>query len=406
MSERTLALEDAILQPQDDLAKKQRLALMVGVGGAAAAAVGYFLQPADQAFVTFSRTYLVANLLWLGVAAGLLALGMINHLSGGVWGALMRRVFEAAGRTIPVFFLLLLPFLYFGGIDALYPWANPEIVANDSLIRHKTPYLNTNFFLLRVFIYLAFLSAFGFMLSRLSHRHDETGDEAPYIAMKRLSALGMILFILLGTLASVDFIMSQDPHWFSSLFGAAWAAGQALSAFAFMIPMMIFLMNRKPLEGLITKKQFHDYGKFMLAFVMVWAYFTLSQYLIIWSGNLPEEILWYIHRNEHGWKLISVLLVVGHFFLPFALLLSQDLKKVPRLLMVVAFWVLLMRWLDLYWQTAPNYSHDHVAFAPLLDLGLPVAIGGLWVSLLFGQLKKKPIVPINEPDFKEVYAHA
>ena len=222
--------------------------------------------------------------------------------------------------------------------------------------------------------------------------------------MKRLSAIGLLAHVLISTLASVDWIMSLDYKWFSSLFGIAFVAGQMLAAFSFAVLSMLFLSRRKPLSGLVKTKLFHDYGKLMLAFVMFWAYMMISQYLIIWSGNLPEEITWYIDRSGQGWQILSLVLVLGHFALPFLLLLSADLKKKPRLLAWVALWVLAMRWMDFFWQVAPSVREGGIRLH-WLDPVVPIALGGLWLAILAGQLKKRNVVPAREPALKEILAH-
>lgn len=403
MSEiKTLDVESARLEPQADLARLQKTALLVGALGTLSTFLFAFPKLGTEHAVDFFRPYLTAWLLWLSAAAGLSALGMLNHLSGGYWGLVMRRVFEAAGRTLPLFALLALPLVF--GLRALYPWADPAVVEHDSLLQYKAAYLNVPAFLGRALVYLALWWLLAVLLSRWSHQHDATGDEHARVKMQRLSAGGLVLYVLTGTFASVDWIMSLEPHWFSSLYGMAFVVGHGLAGLAVGVPLLVFLSRRKPLDALVSKKQFHDWGKLMLAFTMVWGYFTVSQYLIIWSGNLPEEVPWYLYRNDHGWQTITIALVLGHFALPFALLLSADLKKNPKRLLPVALWLLAMRWLDLYWQVAPSVSHGEVAFGPL-DVLAPIAIGGLWVAFLLGQLKNRALVPVREPAFKEALAH-
>ncbi|RMH19980.1 MAG: hypothetical protein D6696_09220 [Acidobacteria bacterium] len=404
----TLSIAEARLEPQADLDRLMRRALVVGLAGAVATAAAYVLAP-----LVFYRSYLVGCLLWLSVAAGLWGLGMLNHLTGGRWGVLARRVFEAAGRTLPFFLLLFLPLWL--NLEALYPWADAEHVAGDSLLQKKAAYLNPGAFVVRTAGTILLWSLIAYLLSWLSHRHDASGDDGLRRHMQRLSAAGAVIFVLSGTFASVDWIMSLEPHWFSSLFGVAFVVGQGLSAFAFLVPMMIFLGRRQPLKGLVKPRLFHDYGKLMLAFVMLWTYMAIGQYLIIWSGNLPEEITWYLARNTHGWKLLTVGLMVGHFALPFAILLSADLKKNPRRLAILTFWVLAMRWLDFYWQVVPSAVEWQAAqgllpagpragFHPF-DLAPAVAIGGVWVALLAWQLKDRAILPVKDPILKEALAH-
>jgi len=248
----------------------------------------------------------------------------------------------------------------------------------------------------------------AYAMSAFAHRYEATGEEKYRVKMKRLAGAGLVIYVLTGTIAAVLWIMSLDPHWFSSLFGFMFVAGQGLSAFAFAVPVLLFLAARRPFKDRLAPKTmvklFHDYGKLMLAFVALWAYFMMSQFLIIWSGNLPEEVTWYLDRAGAGWLWISVLLVAGHFVLPFIVLLSQDLKKHGRRLLWVAFWLLAMRWFDLYWQVAPSAAHEHVAFTWMEPVA-PIAIGGLWLGLLAGQLKNRALLPVREPELREVLVH-
>ena len=394
-------IRDAGFEPRADLDQAQRRALVVGLAALAATAAGYFL----SAPVDFWRAYLVGWLWASGIAVGLFALSMLAHVSGGDWGVVMRRVLEAGGRTLPFFLLAGLPLVF--GLEVLYPWVAPEVGADghyvDHLLEHKRIYLNDQAFLGRALIYFAVWTALAYAISARSHRYDATGDAAERERMKKLSAFGLVLYVMTATLASVDWVMSLDPHWFSSLFGFAFVAGHALSAFAFVVPIMLFLSRRKPMSGIVGTKLFHDYGKFMLAAVMVWAYFMISQYLIIWSGNLPEEIGWYIDRSSNGWQVLSLVLIFGHFVLPFSLLLSADLKKQAPKLMIVAIWLLAMRWLDFYWQAAPSLT-EAAAFH-WLNLTVPLGLGGVWLALLFSQLKNRALVPVRDPALKEAMAH-
>ncbi len=397
MSKKTLTIEDAAFSPRSELQGLRGKALVVGGLFGLLSAAGYFTNAE-----TFYRSYLVAWLLWVGVAAGLFALGMLNHVSGGLWGVMMRRVSEASGRTLPFLLLFALPWMV--GMQTLYPWSVPEIVAGDALLQHKAAYLNTPGFIGRTVAFFLVFSVLAFLISRWSRRQDETGDPAAGVAMKRASALGLVLYVLFCTAASVDWIMSLDPHWFSSLFGFAFVIGSGLSAFAFIVIFMLFLTRGKPFDGLVKPKLFHDYGKLMLAFVMLWAYMMISQYLIIWSGNLPEEITWYLTRNTNGWKNLSVFLVAGHFFLPFLLLLSQDLKLKPRRLVILAVWVLAMRWLDFFWLVTPSVTKGGITFS-WLDPVAALGLGGIWLWLLVGQFQRGPALPVEEPILKEAVAH-
>jgi hypothetical protein len=404
-----ILVAEADFAPMADLDAVRNRAWIVGALASALIVAGWLTAGDDPA--GFYSSYLVGWLSCLSIALGLHAVGLLGHISGGDWAVVLRRVSEAAGRTLPFFALAALPLVF--GLDHLYPWVSPEVDETtghfvDHLLQHKRVYLNQSAFLIRGAVYFTVWSTIAFVLGTWSRRHDETGDPALRIKMKRLSALGLVLHVALCTLASVDWIMSLDPHWFSSLFGFVFVAGQALAAFAFAVLAVLFLSRRQPFAALIRGrfglKIFHDYGKLMLAGVMFWGYMMISQYLIIWSGNLPEEITWYIDRNTNGWKAISLLLTLAHFALPFLLLLSADLKKKARLLALVALWVLAMRWLDFYWQVAPSVHHEGVAFG-WLDPVVPIGIGGLWLGLLASTLKKGAVVPRREPALAEILAH-
>ncbi len=404
MSDKTnLQLDDAVFEPKADLDKVQTRAFGVGVAAlTAVVAVGFWGGFGSD----FFRAWLVGWLFALGIAAGMFGLNMINHLSGGDWGVSLRRVFEASGRTLPFFILFGLPIAF--GLEQIYPWAVAGAAEGDALLAHKRPFLNAEMYFACSVGYILIWSIFAYATSAASKRFAESGDAKHHVMMQRLAAAGLIAYVLTGTLASVHWVMSLDPHWFSSLFGAAFVEGHGLSAFAFSVPVLIFLSKRNPFQewvpARVLTKLFHDYGKLMLAFTALWAYLMFSQFLIIWSGDLPEEVTWYLDRATSGWQLVSVLLVLGQFVIPFILLLSQDLKKKPGRLVLVAFWILLMRFFDLFWQVAPSISRDHVVI-PWLDLLVAVGIGGLWLGLLIVQVKNRTMMPVREPALQKVVAH-
>lgn len=415
MSEQaSLSIDSAKLRPLEEFDRLRGKALIVGLVGAVATAAGYFLVAPE----VFHRAYLVGWIYWLGVALGLFTLSMINHLAGGRFGIQMRRVQEAAGRTVPVFLLLALPFLVFG-MDYLYSWTPFEAPLHDALLAEKSGYLKLWFdfvgnnpewmkvwvpgFYPRLLIYFALWSLWAYKMSSLSHQHDATGDEAIYVRQQKWAAGGIVVFVMVGTFAVIDLIMSTDPHWFSSLYGPQLLMWQLLSALAFSVPLMIFLARHEPLKHLVKPTHYHDYGKLMLAFTMVWGYFSVSQFLIIWSGNMPEEITWYITRNTPAWKWYTVTLVIFAFFLPFAILLSQDIKFKPRILMKVAFLISIVRFFDYYWQIAPNLSPNEFPLH-VFDFVPVIAIGGLWVWLLLGQFRDRAMVAVEDPVIKEAWA--
>ena len=385
----------ASYEPPADLGRLQRLGWIIGALGVAASLAGFALQPTQ-----FFHSYLVAWLFWLGIAVGSLAIVMLHHLTRGGWGLMVRRTLEAATRTLPALAILFVPILL--GMQAIFPWARPE-AAEDPLIQQKAAYLNPTAFTLRGVLYLAIWALFAFLLSWLSLRQDRTGDLALFQRMKIVAAPGLAIYCLLATFASVDWLMSLDPHWYSSLFGVYFIVGQGLSALAFLIVMAVYLSQREPMEALFKPHHFHDYGKLMLAFVMIWAYIAISQLLIIYSANLPEEVGWYLERSHGAWLWVSVVLALFHFLLPFLLLLSRDLKRNAKLLSRVAVLVLVMRFVDLYWLAAPSFGHEGLAFH-WLDVTTVIGIGGIWFALFTGQLKRRPLLPIRDPFLEEALA--
>lgn len=411
-----MTIDDARFDGGDGLRSVRQKALIAGVIGALATAGGYFAVSHD----VFYRAYLVGWLFWLGIAVGLLSLGMIAQLAGGRWGIQMRRVHEASGRTLWFFLILALP-ICFGGMETLFSWAR-EGAAADALIASKTGYLKVWFdfvgtnpewatyvpgFVPRLVIFFALWLLWAYRLTGLSNRFDaaSSADERQSIRNTQLRwcAGGLLVFMMVATFASIDWVMSTDPHWFSSLYGPQFVVWQLLSATAFSIPLMIFFGNRAPLNRLLDAKQFHAYGKWMLAFTMVWGYFNASQIIIIWSGNLPEEVGWYLHRSAHGWYTFTALFVLFTFFVPFVILLFQPIKFKPRLMLRVAFLILVTRWFDYYWNIAPNLHPDGFTLH-VFDFVAPLGIGGLWIWLLFGQVQGRVLVPVHDPVIEEALA--
>ena len=273
-------------------------------------------------------------MLWLGITLGCLAIVMIHHLSGGAWGLVIRRLLEAGTRTLPIMALAFLPIAF--GVRVLYLWARPDAVASDAVLREKALYLNVPFFLVRAVLYFTIWGTVAYWLNRWSLEQDHSPDPRLARKLQLLSAAGIVLYALTITFASIDWVMSLEPHWFSTIFGILFMGGQALSALSFAIAAAVLLALRPPFSDVLSRAHLHDLGKLLMAFVMLWAYFNFSQFLIIWSANLAEEAPWYVHRLGHGWQAIGLLLVVFHFALPFALLLSRGLKRNPMLLAALA----------------------------------------------------------------------
>jgi hypothetical protein len=376
-----------------ELAGLQRRCFIVGGAAAVLSLAGLFLNPTQ-----FLQSYLMAYMWCLGATLGCLALGMVHQLSGGEWGVLIRRPIGAASRVLPILTVLFLPIAL--GLHRLYVWSDPAHAAGDEILRHKQLYLNVPFFMARAAFYFLVWNALVYFLNRWSLEQDRTGDPRIARRMQKLSAGGLVAYGLTITFASFDWLMSLDPHWYSTMYGVLVMGGQGLTAVALLTIVLVWLSRRPPLRAIVGPSHFHDLGNLMLAFTMLWAYFSFSQYLIIWAGNLPHEIAWYLHRSFTSWRLVALGLVLFHFVVPFVLLLSRRLKRHADTIVWVAIWILFARLIDLVWLIAPEFHHDGLSVS-WLDVVLPVALGGLWLGCFVWQLRGRAILPVHDPQFDE-----
>ena len=356
--------------------------------------VTLFLNPTQ-----FFRAYLVGWTFWTGIAVGSLALLMLQHLTGGGWGLVIRRVLEAATRTLPFMAVLFIPIVL--GSHWLYEWTHHEELAQLPAVQFKTPYLNLPFFIVRAIVYFGVWIVLAFFLNRWSLLQDRTAEARYTKNMRVLSGPGMVALIFSVTFASIDWYMSLEPEWFSTIYGFIFVASWTVSALAFVIAAMAVLSDKEPLRRIVAPLHFHDLGKLLLALVMLWAYFAFSQYLIIWSGNLPEEIGYYLERIRGVWGALIILIALLHFGAPFLFLLSRELKRNPNRLMMVAVLVLVMRMIDLLWMLVPAFKGHNWVW---LDVIAVIGFGGLWLGLFTWQLGKRALIPINDPQFESVMA--
>jgi hypothetical protein len=351
----------------------------------------------------FYRAYLLGFMAWLGVALGSMAILMIRHLTGGGWGMVIRRILGAAMRTVPLLALLFIPVIL--GIKRLYIWAQPlENVADKHLREHleditKT-YLTTNGFIVRAIIYFAIWNLLSFLLSHWSKQTDAAGAPDNTQKFKAVAGPGLILYGFTISFAAIDWVMSLDPSWISTIFGLVILIGEVLSAMCFAVVVERILFNYKPMSEMLKPDFVHDHGKWMLTFIMVWAYFNYSQWLIIWAGNLPAEITYYMRRINGGWGYLGLFIVIFHFAVPFGILLSRPFKRNIRKLVWLAVWLMLMRYLDLFWIIEPNFSKTFNV--TLADVVVPVAIGGFWLAYFFRNLGALPLLPAYDPSVGEV----
>lgn len=385
----------------------QQRALIVGVIALVLCVAGAFLTPGGK--TQFFHAYLMGYVFWTGVSVGSLAILMLHHLSGGGWGLVIRRILEAATRVIPLMFVLFIPLIL--GMKTLYEWTHPEEMARNVVLKHKEPYLNIPFFIGRFVFYFAVWGLLMFFLNKMSLEQDRTADPELRKRMQGISGPGIVFFGLTVTFAATDWVMSLEPEWFSTIFGLLIMVGWGLSAFAFVIIAASRLANRPPLAGVIAPLHFHDLGKLLLAFVMIWAYFGFSQFLLIWYGNLPEEIPWYLRRMRSGWAYVGLVLVLFHFAVPFFLLLSRNLKRHARTLSIIAGLLIVMRLVDLFWMIAPVAEvHGGGALSLILNYWMyalaPVGLGGLWLAYFAYQLRQRALLPVNDKGMENLLEQA
>ena len=393
----------------ESVGRLEKSALVAGVLGVVASIVGVFINS-----TSFYRAYLVAFLFVLGWSLGSLGLLMLQHLTGGHWGILIRRPLEAASRVLYLIPFLFIP-LYFG-MSSLYSthpvdgvqrigWLNPQAAgpeAHLSDLQHW--YLTKNGFVLRPLVYFAIWIGLMWLFNSMSRQQDANRDDRALRArLKFWAGPGIILYVFSMTFAAIDWAMSLSPNWASTIYGFLFVAGQAISAMSLMIIMVVMFSHAEPFSHFIQKRHLHDLGKLLFAFNMLWAYFGFSQLLIIWAGNQPEEISFYKSRLYGGWGVVAVMVLVLHFFIPFFALLSRDLKRNQALLPKIAMWLIVMRCVDLYWLTRPEFTSS--ALPSLWDFATILALGGIWLWFFARQLKTQPLLPLGEPKLAEAIAN-
>ncbi|MBA3692244.1 MAG: hypothetical protein H0X15_09670 [Acidobacteria bacterium] len=357
------------------------------------------------------RSWLLGFIFWGGIGIGGLGVLILQYLTGGAWGIVIRRVAEAASRTLPIIFVLFLPVMF--GITYIYEWTH---LPNDPIVQLKQPYLSVQWWIIRAVLYFILWGVMAYLLNRWSAAQDQTNDADTALKLtndaSKFSGPTMVFYVLVVSFAAIDWVMTLDPHWYSTIWGLLFAAGWALSFFCFAVAILAALSDKAPMNRILGSRHFHDIGKLMLALVMVWAYFNFSQFLIIWSGNLPEETKWYLTRWEGTWKVIGILLIFFHFAFPFLVLLNRDLKRKAKWLAIMAIFILVLRLVDMYYLIGPSprigmngQEVDFINSFSWMDIVAPFAVGGIWLWWFFGELLKRPLVPINDPYLEGAIEH-
>jgi hypothetical protein len=389
----------------DTFRRYSSIAAFIGLVFLALTIGGIFLP--GGGLTQFLRSYLVGFWFWLGAGGGCLLILMTQYLTGGAWGVVIRRPLEAGAKTLYLMVLLFLPLLLFH--EKLYWWTTPEGLA-DKVIHAKRLYLNVPFLWVRWVIYSVFLVGFTRMLTGLSVREDEAKSMDVSSRLEKISGPGVPLYFLLMTFCAVDYLMTLEPYWYSTVYGFMIVIGQCLTAMSIVVATLVMCAQFEPMNHALTKRHLHDLGKLLLALVMLWAYLNFAQLLITWSGNLPSEIIWYIKRWNGGWGWVALILLIGHFVLPFLLLLSQDLKKNPKTISAIAIYLVIVHLIDVFSLVEPNFTTTQKELHPQfsmswLDVTAPLGFGGLWLAMFFRNLPGLSLLPLGAPDLKKALNH-
>ncbi|MBX7258200.1 MAG: hypothetical protein K1Y02_17695 [Candidatus Hydrogenedentes bacterium] len=371
----------------DSLRSKALIACGAGV---IVSLLGLFISGKTQ----FFQSYLYAFMLWNGLSLGCLSLLMLHHMVAGRWGFMIQRFLEAGTRILPIMLLLFLPILLYG-VYILYPWAPGGALAHHEIIQAKAAFLNITGFRIRALIYFAVWIALSFLLTRLSIAQDKDGDPARTLRLRWISGPGIVAQVLTITFAMTDWGMSLEPEWFSTIYAPIFIVGQGLGALALCIIILSKVADTEPHSKVMSVDFYHHLGGLLCAFTVVWTYFSFSQYLITWSGNLPEEIPWYLHRTGPGLNLIALTLMLFNFALPMFILFQRRVKRSARALVFMAMWVFLARFVDVFWIIKPAFTPNRLGIH-ILDFSAHAAIGGLWLFLFVTQIKKYPLLPLHD----------
>jgi hypothetical protein len=375
------------IRPQLD--RIQRNALVVGIIALAATLVGAFLNAQH-----FWQSYLYGYIAISALAIGSLGIFLLHNVVGGNWGVAIRRFIESGLQTLPMFLLLVIPIFFATG--TLYKWTDATYRAEHFAVGHKALYMNVPFFIGRSIFYFAVWIIMGGLILRMANEHDRTGDPALFKKIKGRSAPALLVFVLTTTYAFIDWIMSLEPDWYSTIYGWLFTVGEVLLTFAFMIALLVLFSKHEPFRDFVKIGHFHDLGNLMLAFTMLWAYMGLAQFLIIYAENLPDEIPWYIRRFTGGWGYLGWFISIFHFCIPFFLLLMRFVKKNPQRLRTLALWIIFVRMLDIFWFVVPAFRQREFAVY-WTDVTALLGMGGIWLAYFIFYLKKRPLLVPNDP---------
>ncbi|MEE8577132.1 MAG: hypothetical protein V3T31_07735 [candidate division Zixibacteria bacterium] len=371
-----------------DQGKLGSISLVVGLVGLIVSAAGYFANSTQ-----FFHSYLVAFVFWLSLSLGGLFFTMLHHLVDAEWSTVIRRWSESAMACLPMMAILVIPILW--GMHDLYHWSHADVVAQDELLQAKAGYLNPTFFTIRSVAYFLIWSVLATLLHSTSLKQDEGHSDALTQKLRKISAPGMILFALTVSFSSFDWMMSLDAHWYSTIYGVYWFSGSFVGILCFMVLLGLYQRQKSVLDKTVTLEHYHDLGKLIFGFTVFWAYMGFSQYLLIWYANIPEETVWFTHRWNGGWKWMSLTLVFGHFTIPFLALMTRAAKRNLIVLGTAAVWLLIMRWVDIYWLTFPTL-YEHGPEFSWMDISTLAGVGGIFLWFFWRKYTANPVIPIGD----------
>jgi len=364
----------------------------VGLAGLTGCLAGWIFAPTG-----FFLAYLSGHQFFLGLSLGSLGLLMTHHLTGGYWGYSVRRFLESAVSTLPLLAVLFVPIFF--GLPHLYPWKNPSIVGEDAILRSRAYYLNTPGYIIRSAVIFAIWIVIAHLLVKWSKEQDATASVKPTRKLRTLSGPGLVIYPVTMTFAALDWLMSLEKDWYSTMFAVMICIGQMLSALAFVILLLLVVRHNRQFAPIISiDETLHKIGNLLLAFTMLWAYLEFGQLLITWSGNLPHEISWYLNRVAGGWRWVCVFLFLFNFFIPFFLLLMRPVKRRVQILASVAGCILIAHIVDVWWTIAPSLHKGHFYFSWWAIVAF-LGIGGIWFAAFLKNLEKRPVAPLNDPRF-------
>jgi hypothetical protein len=369
--------------------KLQRSVLFVGIAALALSLVGLFTDATH-----FWQSYLFAFIFWSGLAIGCLGIFFLHNVVGGNWGVAIRRLVESGIKTLPLVLLFAIPIFF--ALGTLYKWTDPGYRAEHFATGHKAAYLNQPWFIIRTLLYFAIWISSGFRILTMANEHDRTGDPSLFQRIKKRSAPALLVFVVTTSLAFIDWIMSLESDWYSTIYGWMFTVGEVLLTFSFLVAVLVLLSKREPFSSFLTRQHYHDLGNLMLAFTMLWAYMSFSQFLIIWAENLPDEIPWYIRRFSGGWGYVGWTIAIFHFFIPFFLLLQRFVKKNASRLRTLAIWIIIMRILDVFWVVEPAFRQRGLEVY-WTDIVALIGLGGIWLAYFIWNLKSRPLIASRDP---------